>query len=751
MNPSLPPVDLSWSNYSTKDADNTPSPNKRSRITRAYAILVIRINVRLVNNTVGNVLLMIYIESLETRLRKMEALLETMQPESETKSSPDISPKEEKKDKGKESPSVEMPNSVEHNKVVRYLGSSSGYYLVRDILSTEKETIDEVRHIPNKRKQSISPENENLNPVRFKKINVLDDDVMFVRDKTLAEHVDQLETDKLDLNSNVIPKALLTQLIYKFFEMNHDTLPIVNKDDFLDSYEGRTKPPPATILVYAICTHVSTILPCDDPFFTNVGVKRDELFQTLLEHTTFLIRKEYLTPRLATIQALVLLCAYPACDKSFYRNWLRAGMAVRMAQELGLHRTLEKLALTDEMFEARKRLWYCTYITDRWCCATMGRPLAISDADCDIELPHVNGGVNGTKDYSLFINFIKLSGILGEVLRRIYSPKAKSQGYNNTSIYHTVQSIYLMLNDWNQQLPDHQRITSEEAKLIYKNKIITNKVREAGPLSICYHVVIVLLYRTFLVSNKADVLPALFEEASERCTEAAKSVVDIARLLSPTDIVRFGWNFAGYSVFQASLIHVYNCTSSQPEVAKTAREYVKICIEECIKPMNEEMNMAPQAMPLIRTLMNLIGAEKKEPERPKSPVAAPTHQYHAGPASSSYSFAPPPLQPSPMSVHAIVSDWGNNNMSSLQRQQQETQQQLQAQHQQDQQQQQQQAQQQQQQQQQDTFTTQNVSSAAWQSLFASAATPFFENETDWQNTLASLFDDGQLKNNQFML
>lgn len=145
----------------------------------------------------------------------MEALLETMQPESETKSSPDFSPKEEKKDKGKESQSVEMPNSVEHNKVVRYLGSSSGYYLVRDILSTEKETIDEVRHIPNKRKQSISPENENLNPVRFKKINVLDDDVMFVRDKTLAEHVDQLETDKLDLNSNVTPKALLTQLIYK--------------------------------------------------------------------------------------------------------------------------------------------------------------------------------------------------------------------------------------------------------------------------------------------------------------------------------------------------------------------------------------------------------------------------------------------------------------------------------------------------------------------------------------------------------
>lgn len=206
---------------------------------------------------------------------------------------------------------------------------------------------------------------------------------------------------------------------------------------------------------------------------------------------------------------------------------------------------MEKLPLTDEMFEARKRLWYCTYITDRWCCAVMGRPLAISDADCDIELPHVNGGVNGSEDYSVFINFIKLSGILGEVLRRIYSAKAQSQGYKHISTHHTVQSIHRMLNDWLSQVPEHQRLTSEEARSIYRNKIMTNKVREAGPLMTCYHVVIILLYRIFMVSDKSDVLPELYEEANTRCTEAAKSVVDIARLLTPSEVVHFGWNFAG--------------------------------------------------------------------------------------------------------------------------------------------------------------------------------------------------------------
>ena len=197
------------------------------------------------------------------------------------------------------------------------------------------------------------------------------------------------------------------------------------------------------------------------------------------------------------------------------------------------------------MFEARKRLWYTVYVTDRWSSAVMGRPLAIADTDCDIELPHVNGGSQGTEDYSLFINFVKLSGILGEVLRRIYSPKAKAQGYNNVSAYHTVQSIYRMLNDWFSQLPDHQRLTSDEARTIFTNNILTNKVREAGSLMVCYHAVIVLLYRTFLVSDKRDVLPELYDESSMRCTEAAKSVIDIARLLQPSEVVQFGWNFAG--------------------------------------------------------------------------------------------------------------------------------------------------------------------------------------------------------------
>lgn len=125
------------------------------------------------------------------------------------------------------------------------------------------------------------------------------------------------------------------------------------------------------------------------------------------------------------------------------------------------------------------------------------------------------------------------------------------------------------------------------------------------------------------------------------------------------------------------------------------------------------MKMAPQAVPLIKTLMTLIGAEKKENEKLKSPVTTtlhpptqpqpqPEHYHHAAAGPSTFAFSPPVLHPSPMSVHAIVSDWNAPSSSTSTTQQ-------------------------------EPFVPHNVSSAAWQNLFSSAGTPFFENHSDWQS------------------
>ena len=204
--------------------------------------------------------------------------------------------------------------------------------------------------------------------------------------------------------------------------------------------------------------------------------------------------------------------------------------------------------MSKEHVEARKRLWYSVYVTDRWCCAVMGRPLAISDSDCDVDLPDMKGA-NG-EDYDIFVNFVKLSSILGELLRRIYSPKAKAAGYRGAAMEQTMAHFQRMLTEWFDQLPDDCRISEEDLIAIKNNPenfAGTKKLDQGGPLTICYHSVTVLLNRPFiLLENEASGEGETnYADASRRCMEAAKLVIDIARLVPSTSTSRFGWNFAG--------------------------------------------------------------------------------------------------------------------------------------------------------------------------------------------------------------
>lgn len=68
----------------------------------------------------------------------------------------------------------------------------------------------------------------------------------------------------------------------------------------------------------------------------------------------------------------------------------------------------------------------------------------------------------------------------------------------------------------------------------------------------------------------------------------------------------------GFSIIQATLIHLYNCTNSSPEIARLSREYIEISIVECIEPLSLNTGITPQyVLPLIRTLLKLIGVDRR--------------------------------------------------------------------------------------------------------------------------------------------
>lgn len=233
----------------------------------------------------------------------------------------------------------ELNSQNSKSKVVRYHGSSSGYYLVGSILSKdESEDAPEEQSIEytssttpyEKQKVVVFPSYNGRESYRLRRMNVNDNDLMVVRDATADEEACQIADDEQEMIDDVVPRSVLKALVHTYFQDAHTTLPVLEKDEYMDAFEGRTTPPPAPLLTYAICTYSCFLLRSNDPIFQNAGVERDKVFQTLLDRASLLVRREYLKPRIVTIQALVLMCGHPTYSTSSYRNWILAGMAVRM-------------------------------------------------------------------------------------------------------------------------------------------------------------------------------------------------------------------------------------------------------------------------------------------------------------------------------------------------------------------------------------------------------------------------------------
>ncbi|ORZ05847.1 fungal-specific transcription factor domain-domain-containing protein [Absidia repens] len=472
---------------------------------------------------------------------------------------------------------------------------------------------------------------------RLRRMNGFDDDLVLVRDETEDETRTQLAaaTEQETMDS-IIPRSMLASLVKIYFDARCTTLPILDEEEFISSFEGKTLPPPAPLLTYAICSYACFLVPSDHPLFTESGLERNQIFHALIDRAGIFIRSEYLIPRIQTIQALVLLCAHPTYSSKSYRNWLLAGMAVRMAQDLGLHRSVSTAGTANEIIEKRRRLWYSVYVTDRWCCSVMGRPLAIADSDCDVDLPNVDA-VDQPGKYTMFVNLVKLSGILGEILRRIYSPKAKAMGYATHIMEQTVWSLDKMLKEWFDHVPSECLITQQQlSDMKGIERTQEAKFRAGGPLTVCFYAVVVLLFRPFIVFECNNHHSSkLFKDAPKRCMEAARNAIDVARYIPEGEIPRYGWNFAAYSVFQASLIHVYNCTSSDPVVAQSSRDYIRISIDECMAPMTKDIPFGPPAVQFLENLLHLMKADPSfmRTDSPNENTSSATHHSTSEPSN----------------------------------------------------------------------------------------------------------------------
>jgi hypothetical protein len=173
---------------------------------------------------------------------------------------------------------------------------------------------------------------------------------------------------------------------------------------------------------------------------------------------------------ISTVQMLVLTAIYLQSTQYASRCWNTLGLAVRMAQGLGLHVDAHGRRLMSNVEEQmRRRIWHTCVHLDRLTATTFGRPSMIRPV-VDVPLPDIlddeqladgNLGAQPEKPsrLGLFVYSSRLFELMGEILDRFYRHGAPKR--DAADIVTSALEFNRRLDDFAANLPEHLRVLGQ--------------------------------------------------------------------------------------------------------------------------------------------------------------------------------------------------------------------------------------------------------------------------------------------------
>ncbi|KAG0745903.1 hypothetical protein G6F57_007457 [Rhizopus arrhizus] len=317
--------------------------------------------------------------------------------------------------------------------------------------------------------------------------------------------------------------------------------------------------------IYAIASRISTdIRVRSDP--TSPDTAGDVFF----ERARCLLDDYYDTPKISTVQALLLLASHQMGAMKAARAWLYSGMAFRMAQDLGLNRNCDHWNILPAERERRKRVFWCCFIVDRLTSAIYGRSSNFEEKDCDAPFPSVDDDepIVSTKDPS------RPPASLLEAFIESIKFNASSQHADQI-----LTTLSRQLTQWHTKLP-----------LSLQYKLPNTQIGEKGPdppapicqLHLIYYTTVILLHRSFM-PGPVQAKPLVSQPCYKICLSAALSILDIVNIMLDENHLRCVYNFAVYFVFTAGIIFIKTASFGDPYDAFEA----KININKIMRALDE--------------------------------------------------------------------------------------------------------------------------------------------------------------------
>ena len=310
----------------------------------------------------------------------------------------------------------------------------------------------------------------------------------------------------------------------------------------------------------------------------------------------------------------------------YRRCWTTLGIAIRLAQSIGLHIESQSEGNTGEIEqEFRRRTWHSLYVLDRLLSLQLGRPAAIRNRDCEVELPSRldDGEFDIPRDSvpkdagaeaepcDYFIAVIRFSRVLGHVID-IYRPRMAD--YSEEMLART-ERLDAELLSWRAQLPRWLRF--DRGHTFERSASLK---RQRNMLAVKFHHLRALPHRPYLclpwLQRNDSNIKSLLESHSHRIVQSERICVaeaqETAHMLHDVTDKRTlvedfpWWQMISCLICASSILLVMRAfTSSSSPEGIAHRETLEEDADTCLKVF-DALSTNSDAARLARDMLQVL-------------------------------------------------------------------------------------------------------------------------------------------------
>lgn len=415
---------------------------------------------------------------------------------------------------------------------VVFLGRSSAAAFMKEVSSTNprKRTFSDMR-------APSSPSTSRASQIRSKKER------------------EELQT----LMENIVlpPRKVADNFVDHYWEHVYPLMPLFHRPSFMRKYNllwhGEVSgsqagnPEESIHTIRAFYATFNAILALGCTFSSDTSVKSRNSAEAFFQRSQELIVPESFNHGcLELVQALILGAQYLQSSDYINRCWVTIGTAIRVAQGIGIHLDLTVESQAER--EERKRTWWCCVLMDRVHSMTFGRPpmvvwpsvvpypSIVQDEELNMEPESASREIirNSKAITAAFVNALKLSEILMEVLKIFYAPPL-TDVMPLMEQFTNIQVIDHRLGQWLDDLPEFLRWNAErpsEQQVVYVRQAIALRCRFLHLQILTFRPTTVMLAHSQASRTATNNARTSFQNSMSRgcvvsCIRAAQELINI--------------------------------------------------------------------------------------------------------------------------------------------------------------------------------------------------------------------------------